>query len=92
MPQTQRKDERRDAGTLLAVMILLLISAGLVGLAALVMPQIIGLLVVVFGFFCFGAIHYVIWGWWFTSRGDSKAADDRDDALRNGIDGADDFD
>ncbi len=37
---------------------------GLLGLTALVMPQAFGFLAVIVGFFAFGAINYLIWGWW----------------------------
>jgi hypothetical protein len=53
-----------NAPTILALLGLLAIAAGLLGLVALVLPQIFGLLAVVLGFFAFGAIHYLLWGWW----------------------------
>ena len=28
------------------------------------MPQAFGFLAVIVGFFAFGAINYLIWGWW----------------------------
>ncbi|HUE15590.1 MAG TPA: hypothetical protein VMR25_15595 [Planctomycetaceae bacterium] len=53
-----------NAPTILALLGLLVIGAGLLGLIALVLPQVFGLLAVVLGFFAFGAIHYLLWGWW----------------------------
>ena len=53
-----------NAPTILALLGLLGIAAGLLGLTALVLPQVFGLLAVVVGFFAFGAIHYLLWGWW----------------------------
>jgi hypothetical protein len=53
-----------NAPTILALLGLLAIGAGLLGLIALVLPQVFGLLAVVLGFFAFGAIHYLLWGWW----------------------------
>jgi hypothetical protein len=53
-----------NAPTLLALLGLLAIAGGFLGLVALVLPQIFGLLAVVLGFFAFGAIHYLLWGWW----------------------------
>jgi hypothetical protein len=42
----------------------LAIGIGLLGLTALVLPQAFGFLAVIVGFFAFGAINYLIWGWW----------------------------
>lgn len=53
-----------NAPTILALLGLLAIGAGFLGLVALVLPQVFGLLAVVLGFFAFGAIHYLLWGWW----------------------------
>jgi hypothetical protein len=53
-----------SAPTILALLGLLAIAAGFLGLTALVLPQAFGLLAVVLGFFAFGAIHYLLWGWW----------------------------
>jgi hypothetical protein len=50
--------------TILALLGLLAVGGGLLGLSALVLPQVLGLLAVIFGFFAFGAIHYLLWGWW----------------------------
>ena len=58
------RPQQSDAPTILALLGLLAIAAGLLGLVALVLPQIFGLLAVVLGFFAFGAIHYLLWGWW----------------------------
>ena len=65
----------RNLGTLLAVFALVLFAAGLVGLAAMVMPTVLGLVLVIFGFFFFVAFHYILWGWWFRPR----PPDDDDD-------------
>jgi hypothetical protein len=58
------RPQQSDAPTILALLGLLAIGAALLGLVALVLPQIFGLLAVVLGFFAFGAIHYLLWGWW----------------------------
>jgi hypothetical protein len=50
--------------TVLALLALLAAGIGLLGLTALVMPQAFGFLAVIVGFFAFGAINYLIWGWW----------------------------
>jgi hypothetical protein len=58
------KPPQNNAPTILALLGLLAVGAGLLGLTALVLPQIFGLLAVILGFFAFGAIHYLLWGWW----------------------------
>lgn len=50
--------------TVLALLGLLGVAGGLLLLSALVLPQVFGFLAVVVGFFAFGAIHYLLWGWW----------------------------
>lgn len=59
-----RGTEPSNVPTVLALLGLLAVAAGLLGLSALVLPQVFGLLAVVLGFFAFGAIHYLLWGWW----------------------------
>ena len=36
----------------------------LLGLTALVMPAVLGIVLVVGGMLLFGSAHYVVWGWW----------------------------
>lgn len=56
----------RNTGTYVALLVLLIVAGLLVGLSAMVLPQIFGLLLVVFGFFFFAAFHYLVWGWWMS--------------------------
>jgi len=63
-PRPRKEKEPSGGGTALALLALLAIAGLLIGLGAMVMPQVFGLPAVVFGFFCFGAIHYLLWGWW----------------------------
>ena len=58
------RPQQSDAPTILALLGLLAIAGMLLGLVALVLPQVFGLLAVVVDFFAFGAIHYLLWGWW----------------------------
>jgi len=66
MNDHHRADARRNAGTILALLGLLVIAMGLIVLCAMVLPQIFGLVAVVLGLFCFGSLHYLLWGWWMT--------------------------
>ncbi len=38
----------------------------LLGLMALVLPQVLGVLVVILIFAVPAAIHYLVWGWWLS--------------------------
>lgn len=84
----------RDAATMIALICLILGSASFVGFAALVMPQLLGLFLVVGLFLGAVALHYIVWGWWLTAmlKSDetealeSSLADDA--AHRSSVDGA----
>lgn len=64
-PRPRKEKKPGNTGTALALIALLTVTGGLIGLGTLVMPQVFALPAVVFGFICFGAIHYLLWGWWF---------------------------
>ena len=53
-----------NAGTLIALLGIIAIALGLLALIAMIMPGAFGFLAVLFGIFLFGALHYVLWGWW----------------------------
>ena len=72
-PRPRREPE--NTGTALALVALLFVAAALLGLGALVMPQVFGFPAVVFGFLCVSALHYVLWGWWLKA----KPLDEEDD-------------
>jgi hypothetical protein len=56
--------ESRDVATWIAVVVLLVLVGSLLGLMALVTPHLLGVVLVIAGFVGFGALHYVVWGWW----------------------------
>ena len=71
------QDQHRDNGpTLLALCALIGVALGLIGLTALVLPQILGFVVVVCGFIAFGLLQYLVWGRWLPRH----PVDDDDDA------------
>ena len=55
-----------NAATAIALLGLLLISAALLGLMALVLPQLLGILIVILIFAVPAAFHYLVWGWWLS--------------------------
>jgi len=60
----RRPSGSSNSGTFLALFALLVVAAGLLALTAMVTPAVFGFLIVVFGFVFYGALHYVLWGWW----------------------------
>lgn len=54
----------RDAGTWVALISLIVVAVGLLGLVAMVAPHVLGIVLIVFAFVGFGALHYLVWGWW----------------------------
>ncbi len=67
-----------NAGTLLALVGLMLVAGGLLALMAMVMPGLFGILLVIWAFLFFGLFHYFVWGWWMTARRDD--GDDESDS------------
>jgi hypothetical protein len=68
----------RNTGTFAALMGLAVACFFLIGLAALVMPQVLGLVAVVAVFGGAVAFHYVAWGWWLPRvlKDDSESSGD----------------
>ncbi len=60
-------ESARNAATMIALLCLAVASVLLVFLAAMVMPQILGIVLVVGVFFGAVALHYLVWGWWLSS-------------------------
>ncbi len=61
-------NDRQNAGTLLALVGLILIALFLFGLVALVLPNFVFLFVVLACLFFLGAYQYIILGRWFSRR------------------------
>ena len=61
-------DDQRNSATFAALGMLLLISAGLLALVAVVLPQVLWLVAIVIGLGLSVVLHYVIWGRWLMSR------------------------
>lgn len=56
--------ESRDVGTWIALFGLAVVAVCLLGLMAMVAPHLLGVFAILAGFLGFGALHYVLWGWW----------------------------
>jgi len=61
-----------NAATAIALLGLLLISAALLGLMAMVLPQVLGILIVVLIFAVPAVFHYLLWGWWLSQVRDRE--------------------
>ncbi len=67
LPQrTARRAPQHNSATFLALFGMMVLGMGLMGLMAIVLPQIQGLILVVMGAASIFAIHYVIWGHWLS--------------------------
>lgn len=71
--------ESRDIGTWLAIFGLLVLAACLLGLMAMVAPHLLGIVLILAAFVSFGALHYLIWGWWLGSALSAPPPDDTPD-------------
>ena len=63
MPSPPLPDQDRNAATFGALFGLLICCAGLLCLAALVIPDILFVMLVLAGLIGLGALQYVVWGW-----------------------------
>ena len=71
--------DTRDAATWGVLFGLLVLVGGLLGLMAMVAPHVFGIVLVVGGFLGFGALHYLIWGWWLRpTLSENDEAESRD--------------
>ena len=61
-------DDQRNSATFAALAMLLLISAGLLALVAVVLPQVLWLVAIVIGLGLSVVLHYLIWGRWLMSK------------------------
>jgi hypothetical protein len=59
-------DDGRNAGTFGALLGLMALGWMLLGLVAMVLPQVLGLVIVLGGFLGIVSLHYVLWGCWLS--------------------------
>ena len=55
-----------DARTFAALVMMIVVAHSLLGVMALVLPQLLGVVLIVAGFVWFAVMHYVLWGWWLS--------------------------
>ena len=61
-----------NAATAIALLGLVLVAGALLGLMAMVLPQLLGVVVVVLIFAVPAAFHYLVWGWWLSQARDRE--------------------
>ena len=66
-----------NAGTAIALAGLVFMSVAMLGLMALVLPQLLGVLVVILIFAVPAAFHYLIWGWWLSQARDKETEEEK---------------
>jgi len=65
-------NSQSNAATAIALVGLVLIAVALLGLMAMVTPQLLGVVIVVLIFAVPAAFHYLIWGWWLSQARDRE--------------------
>lgn len=70
LPSAPRTAKRKPAylGTIIAMFGVLVIGGFMIGLTAMVMPNVLGLVIVVFVAAVFFMLHYLTWGRWLINR------------------------
>ncbi len=59
----QSKSEA-DSRTLSALLMVVVVASLLLGLVAMILPAVLGIILVVGGLAWFAVLHYALWGWW----------------------------
>ncbi len=76
-PRPRKEQKPGDSGTALAMLFLLVVTGGLIGLGTLVLGKVfLALVLVVLGFIGFIAFHYLLWGWWL--KGNPPEEEEKD--------------
>jgi hypothetical protein len=66
-----------NVATAIALFGMVLLAAALLGLMAMVLPQLLGILVVILIFAVPAAFHYLVWGWWLSQMRDEELEAER---------------
>ena len=71
---------RRDTATLLGLVFLIVASLSFILFTAIVLPAFLGVVAVVMGLLAFGALHYLLWGFWLDGGVSAHPEDQQHDA------------
>lgn len=58
------KTREADRNTMVALLMVASVVTLLLGMMAVILPNILGIVVIVAGLGWFGVMHYALWGWW----------------------------
>lgn len=73
MPNRSPQSTRQaNAATAIALVGLVFMGVALLGLMAMVLPQLLGVIIVVLIFAVPAAFHYLIWGWWLSQSREAE--------------------
>ena len=61
-------DDQRNSATFAALGMVLLVSAGLLGLIAIVLPQVLWMVAIFVGLGLSVVLHYLVWGRWLAAK------------------------
>ena len=73
-------DDQRNSATFAALLMVFLVSGGLLGLIAFVMPQVLWLGLIAAGLGLSVVVHYFVWGRWLSSVLREESDDEKPNA------------
>lgn len=78
----------RNTATFSALAAVVFVGLGLLGLVALVLPQVLWILLIASGMGIFAVLHYVLWGRWLMTKllNEQPQAKDSSDSDSNSLD------
>ncbi len=64
MSDEDKAKSEADARTFFALLMVVVVATLLMGLIALILPGLLGVVLIIGGLAWFGLMHYLVWGWW----------------------------
>lgn len=87
MPDRRRNPDQANAATALALAGLLVIGLSLLGLIAVVLPFVRGIILIALLVLIPAAVHYLVWGWWLSQMKEEEGeAEDESEIRRPRVD------
>ena len=87
MNDDEKAKSEADQRTFAALLMVVVIAHVLLGVMALVLPQLLGVVLVVGGIGWFAVMHYVLWGWWLPGYLKRQAERDEESRDRSQVSG-----
>jgi hypothetical protein len=67
MSDDEQARREADSRTLSALLLVVVVASLILGLIAMILPAVLGIVLIVGGMAWFGFLHYLLWGWWLGS-------------------------